>query len=199
MATDPTVLGIANMALSLVGVTVPISDFDDGTTEAKACKLWYDQCRRALLTEVPWPFATATATLNQISGIEPLRREYGYTLPDDLLVVQDIWSGAVMDSADSRVRFEFEQYNGVRILVTDEDDASIVYTADIEDPLQFTPLFVDALAAGLAARLALALEKGDPLQLRDRYVYERQHAAAQALNETQLEAEPDAGSIRARG
>lgn len=201
MATDPTVLGIANQALSLMGVTVPVDDFDDDNTEARMCKLWYDQSRRALLTEAEWPFATETATLNQIStdSFEPLRRTYGYTLPDDLLAIREIWSGNLIDNPRDRIRFEFEVYNGLRVLVSDETEVSIVYTVDVEDPLQFTPLFIEALAAGLAAKLSMALEKGDPNALRDRYVYERQRAAGAALNEIPLEPDPPARSIAARG
>lgn len=199
MATDPSILGIANQALSLVGVTVPITDFEGEGAEAQACNLWYDQCRRSLLTEAPWPFATETATLNQISGFTPLRRQYGYVIPDEVLHVREVWTGSLSDGPRERIRFEYEQYAGIRVLVADEDEVEIVYTVETVDPLQFPPMFVDALVAGLAAKLALALEKGDPNQLRDRYVYERQRAAANALNEIPLEPDQDARSIRARG
>jgi hypothetical protein len=196
-----SVLQICNQALSRVGVTQRIESLDEEDSEAaRACDLWFEQCRDALLTEVPWPFATKTATLNQIASFEPLRRMYGYTLPDDCLKVQEIWTGVVATRPGDRYAFEYEQHEGVRVLVTDQSEVDVVYTARVEDPLQWTPLFIDALAWSLACELSIALEKGDRTEYaRQRYAIALSHAAAVALGEPTPEPEPDAGEIAARG
>jgi hypothetical protein len=194
-----SVSSICRQALHRIGANVESFSIGGDTAEERACNLWYEQCRDALLTEAPWPFANSTATLNRIADLEPMRRQYGYTLPADCLKVLDIWTGNLIDNPESRTVFEYEQNEGVRILVTDSDVVKVTYTARIEDPLQFPPLFVDALAAGLAARLSFSLEKGDPNGLRQQYMYEREHAAAVVLNEIPLEPDPLPRRIAGRG
>lgn len=195
-----SVIGICNQALSRIGSTQFINALTDDTENARACNFWYEQCRDHLLTACWWPFATKTATLNQISGIEPLRREYGYTLPDDCLRVQEIWTGAVTTAPEARHPFEYEIYNGVRVLVTDLSEVDVTYTARVEDPVQFPPQFVDALAWSLAAELAQALEKGNRSEYaRQRAALAVSSAVASLQNELTTEPEPEASSIRARG
>lgn len=56
-------IGIANMALSYLGISTQIQSFDDQNEQAKACKFWYPICRDELLRMAPWSFAYTSVAL----------------------------------------------------------------------------------------------------------------------------------------
>lgn len=61
---------ISNLALSRVGSTQQITSFQDGSTEAAQCLIWYPQSRDALLADFPWPWAESYMNLAQVAGPE---------------------------------------------------------------------------------------------------------------------------------
>jgi len=53
---------IANLALSLIGGS-PVASIDDPTSQARACKKWFDSVRDEALASHPWNFAMKRAII----------------------------------------------------------------------------------------------------------------------------------------
>jgi hypothetical protein len=142
-----SVTDICNLALGLLGEP-PISDIDD--TDSKAamyCRQFYGQCRDALLMKHTWPCAIKRATLQQCSAAPEFEYAYAYTLPADYL--------RMLHPEEKTLQYAIEyDADGIRVLVCNSDEVRIKYLAKITEPGRFDALFVDALAASLAARIA---------------------------------------------
>lgn len=195
-----SVVALCNLALSRIGIGQGITSLEDSTREAQACALHYAHLRDSLLAMCDWPFARKRAALALLSETERSGWDYAYSLPLDCLVPRRVWSGEIAQRRlrpDQRVPFglEADDSGSGRILLTDEQGAKLLYTARVEDPLLFHPLFTEALVWWLAAELALALKAKDALELRARQRYElalsRAQAHAAAEGEQDVEPEPD--------
>jgi hypothetical protein len=135
---------IANLALQALGESSPITDINTANTRSQQCKRVYEPERRALLRSHPWSFARARTTLTPETEAPAFGYTKQYALPAECLR----FLGGPSLTYD---QFEIEGKN----ILTDEGDAlQIWYTKDIEDPNQFDPLFVNALALIMAMRLA---------------------------------------------
>lgn len=142
-ATSP--VNVANQALRLLGAEA-IAAFDEGTKIANAVSEVYDTERDALLRSHEWNFATKRADLALLAaapagGDAPAS---AFQLPSDCLRVLAV-------SPDQTWAVEG------RTIVVDSDVLSIRYTARIEDPTQWDPMFTRAFAAALAMALAYAV------------------------------------------
>lgn len=153
-----TDVGICNLALSLLGISKVITTLGDNTAQARACNRWYEQVRDELLQEVRWGFATKRAELNDITATGDERGDWGYAydLPADCLVVQYIYSGVHDARSDQRVPYAIEHDTTLtqRVLLTDEGEAILVYTALLSTVTLYPPSFIRALAASLGAATA---------------------------------------------
>lgn len=64
--TTAAKLSVANQALQMIGAK-PITDFDDGSAEADAVNLIYDDTRDEFLVASPWTFARFRALMTEIT------------------------------------------------------------------------------------------------------------------------------------
>jgi hypothetical protein len=172
-------IDICNMALSHIG-SPRIQAFSDRTKQGYDCTLHYEPVRDSVLRAFPWNFAKKRKVLSlkddSVSGWE-----YVYAYPTDCLRALDIYNplisqsftdgyydnglfvqSAVQVKAD-RIKFEvsLNEENNRRILLTNQEDAELVYIARVTDPNVFDTEFTKALAYALAAELAIP-QKGDP-------------------------------------
>jgi len=166
-------IDICNMALSDIGARSTIASFDEGSKEAAACAVWYDELRRSLLRGAPWGFARKTAPLSA----QPTTQwpwSYMYTYPADCLKARYIlppppadWDptqGSVLwpwTGPDRAYRFLIaNNFDGTfqrKVLLSNVPDAYLIYTVDVENVELFDPLFKQALAAWLSAKIVLQL------------------------------------------
>lgn len=134
---------ICNMALALTGAEM-ISETEEPSKEAKACKIFYENAKNKLLSKYDWPFASKRASLARLKtckdGINRFR------LPADILVPREVENSS---SGDWSVEGND--------LITPLEKAVLRYTADISETGLFTPNFIDALAYCLAADMAVFL------------------------------------------
>jgi len=144
MASD---VSICNQALSWLGGSL-ITSLDDDINEAKVCKANYADIRDAVLEAHDWTFATPP-----VNGYVN-----AFPLPPDVLRVMDFNNGE-----DWRIE-------GTAI-VTNEAAAKIRAVVRITDPNRFSALFVQALAARLAADLAITLTHSMKLQKQYYAIY----------------------------
>lgn len=146
---------ICNLALLKVGQREQILSLGENSASAQACAIAYPQARDSLLASWPWRFAAYRATLALLANVERSGWEYAYALPADCLEARSVYPGARVVPEESKVPFAIEHEPGVgRVLLTDQEDAELLYTRKVETVVLYPPLFVEALAAKLAIELA---------------------------------------------
>jgi hypothetical protein len=163
-------VGICNLALNAIGHTKFITALNENSDEADVCELNYAQCRDEVLEAIDWPFATRRAEPAAITastlelGEVPDEWDYAYLLPADCLpngLRRIVFTGTRVVLPENQIKFVVE-YDGAletSIVLTDEQDPQIVYTARIEDVARFSPLFKRALAERLAVECVRGLRK----------------------------------------
>jgi hypothetical protein len=194
---------ICNMALGRIGVRSLITSFDDDqTAQAEACRTYYEEARDGVLEDFAWPFAKATEDLALLADVTSDEWAYAYAYPEDCVAARYIPTGLRNPNAEDLVPYEIAD-NGTgdaSVILTDEEDAALVYTRRITNPVRFSSAFTDALAFRLAAELALAIPGKTDLEqaMRQRYLLAIAHAKANARNEVQPDQPQDSETIRAR-
>lgn len=152
---------ICNGALVCVGVGQFLDNLSEDTAEARACDQIYARTRDALLEKAPWKFARRRAVL-ALSTEERTGWAYVYALPSDCLAPLFLDPGVLMPAAAERVPFDWEagtsgSVAGPALLLTNQEEAELHYTARVENVSLFSPGFVEALEWAIAAKLALVL------------------------------------------
>jgi hypothetical protein len=193
---------LCSVALLRVGQRQTIADLDEESEEAIACKALYGHCRDAVLEEFAWPFASAEATL-ALTTVTRTFWNFVYALPVDCLAPRYIDIGRGM-APEVEPPFEVVREASVpsrKVLLTDEEDAVLVYTAKVEEVGVFSPLFSDALVWRLASELALALpiKPGVAGAMDAKYQQAIARAKASQLLQRKGDREPRNEFIRARG
>lgn len=140
---------ISNQALALLGKDLIVS-LDEGTEAAKYCSLFYEDVRDEVLRAHAWNCAKHRAALAQSSDyVPPSGYDYAYALPVSPYCLRVLLMGEPEDKLVWKVEG--------RYLLTDEEEATILYIKRITDPMELDTLCVAAIAARLAADLALPL------------------------------------------
>lgn len=138
-------INICNMALALMGADI-ISEMDEPSKEAKACKVFYENTKNKLLARYDWSFASKTVNLQKLKSEHNAKNRF--KLPADTLTPREITSGAA--------HYEIEG----NVLITGLEKVTLRYTAAIDDAGLFSPHFIDALAYALASDMTVFLTDG---------------------------------------
>ena len=140
---------IANLALMHVGDST-ITSFSDGTTAANTINTVYETVRDAVLRDHVWNFAIKQATPS-LDAVAPI---YGFNhrfdMPTDLLRLVEI-----EDNPEYRLEGRF--------ILTDSNPINIRYVYKNETVTEYDSMFVQALAARLAATIAERLTQSSSL------------------------------------
>lgn len=152
---------IANMALSLLGVSPVLSTADD-QKRAKVLDLWYEPTRDWLLRKHEWTFAMARAELARLAEEPAFGWLYQYQLPvkpktlrvTELVEVNqyNFQGNFIGPNSYGSQREEISasyEIEGDKLL-TNQETASIKYVRKITDPTIFDSMFVMTLAHALA-------------------------------------------------
>lgn len=153
---------ICNLALARLGDEATVSSIDppEGSAQAEHCERFYPIARDALLEMHDWRFATKRVTLAQTTS-DTFEWGFAYALPSGMLRALKVLSAAASATDDSE---DFEQQldaDDAQIILSNCEEASLIYTVRVTDTTRFTPLFVDALSWLLASHLAGPILKGD--------------------------------------
>ena len=147
---------IANFALSKIGSRSNIESFDEQSAEARQCKLWYDFAREQALSSFNWSFARKRASLALASEDPPLNWSFRYQYPADCIQARYIENPVGLD--EFPVDFDIELDSGnFRTILTNIEQAKLVYTVDTSDPNLFSSYFIDYLASVLGRYIAFTL------------------------------------------
>lgn len=186
----PSELDICNLALSHVAA-YPIQSLDERTKEARECKRLYSVARDAMLEAHDWGVARKREALALLADTYS-GWDFAYAWPVDCLAPRKIYDPS---EANNTVPLKFEI--GVndalnrRIILTDEEDAELIYTAKITDANLFTSMMVDALGFRLAADLAIPLRSDSRLQEKMMNQFLARVISAQASSANSEEKQPD--------
>ena len=148
---------ICNMALAHLGIEY-INSFDEETKQAKACKMFYDNVRKLLLTNLNASFSIARANLVENLDYKPV---YGYQksykLPFGCLQVLNL--GDI-------VQDEYYQIEGDNFYCDKEiGNVEIRYIKDVKDVNKYDAKFVELFALTLAVEICMPLTRD--MQMRN--------------------------------
>ena len=200
MAVTSTV-AICRMALSNIGSTATIESIDEDSKEASLCKIWFDQARLETLEAFDWSFARRRANLAVHSEEAPEDEwAFRYQYPDGCVSFRRI-KNPLGDTADA-VPFETE-LNGdgtQKTILTDEEDAQGIYTADITDPGLFSRHFVQTLARKLGSHIAFDITGKQEIVDKQNQAWAFMISTAMGHNANERQAKPprEAEWIRGR-
>lgn len=205
----PSVVDIANMALSRIGNSQRISSLDEASLQAEQCSLFYEHARDFVLRDYPWGFATAFVELAQVEINPDPRFQYAYAQPQDCLkirgIVNQAFAGADIWYCHNLPRIPRVEYRVVHgqnqpLIATNASPATLEYTLRITAPEVFDPIFVSALAWKLGAQIAPAISKdANAAQMCEgAYQAEIRQAAAASMNESAAAPRPESSFISGR-
>ena len=160
-------VGICNAALQLIKNSKQITSLEQGTKEANACEIIFDEMRDAALEVHNWNFATKRVKLGQLTDTPAFEWDYGYELPADFLRVV-----SVHNNSTGRDRIAYKIENGQ--INSDASDLYLRYVARVEDPNLMPATFRLALSKVLASRLAVTLSGSASLskEMYEQYIAE---------------------------
>lgn len=198
---------ICNTALAFIKAA-SINSLTEPKESARYCKLLYPKARRTVLSDHDWGFARKRQVL-------ALRDEtysgwsYAYTFPIDCITARKIQIGEVGITYETdcqgtcnktgKVVFEIigTSDKNTKVLLTNMEDAELVYTADTKNPNMFDPMFEEALAYKLASQLAIPLKGKQSLMTTNYQIYTIVMSRAEATNANEEE-RPDENINRLR-
>lgn len=170
-----SVVDIYNLAITRIGHE-QIASEGENTKAGRLVRLHYPIIRDAVLRAHPWNFAIRRATLAQLSVTPNHEFTYAHALPSDPYCLKVIRTNYEAEGYSSTavygypglvgygampVEYRIESINvsgtPVRAILSNESTMKIEYIARITDVALFDPLFVDCLAARLAAELSIPL------------------------------------------
>lgn len=165
-----TEIGICNMALSRLDLN-PINSFIEATKEARTCKIHYEQTRDFVLRGHKWGFATKEDTLALLDATYT-GWDYAYQFPSDCLAPRYIYNPTLsayeqadedytLSTSGTKIPFEVRASSSgdSKIILTDQEDAILIYTAKVTQPTAFDSQFIEALVLKLASVLAYPLRR----------------------------------------
>ena len=204
MATE---VDICNLALAHLGDTATVASINppEGSAQAEHCSRFYPMARDALLEQHTWGFATKRVQLAILDEAWP-EWTYAYAMPNDAVNIvailsptaTDDYSQGLINIPDVSIAGNYEPQpfscelndTGAQVILTDQEDAVLRYTALVSDTTLFSPLFTMTLSWRLAGLLAGPIIKGDAGSA------EAKRCEAMALNYLSLALESDAGQRR---
>lgn len=216
----PSSTDICNFALTHIGrSSKPLTTLSENSIEARLCTIWYDQSRREALEIMDWSFARRRLTLALHADAPPDEWVYRYQLPSDMLSFLLIWNpfiginvpsgnlplgfwNSLQGDLTNAVPYSLElSLDGTQqTLLTNQQDAIGLYTADITDTSLFSMQFVNTLAHLIATRLAYPLTGKMGVKQDQQKDFVAALAAAAADNANQQVSRPprDGYTVRAR-
>jgi hypothetical protein len=177
---------LCNLALGEIGDSYSITDINETSNQAAVCRLFFEPTRDAMLRSHQWNFARQLADLSALSTDPVFGWDYQYALPSDFIRLVEFNGLDAWQTED-----DFQIANGPSgglVLLTDEDEASIVYIQRVTDANLFDPLFVEAFTLRLAARICTKLTKDDAI--RDRLHRDAKEAMGRARQTDANESRP---------
>ena len=188
------------MALGLCGVSQVIQSIDERSNEAMACKVHYDAALGTILRKHPWPFAQKRLLLALVGENLVTNWTYVYGYPADCAKLgRRVVPGLRITAIEQTVPYEVANYNDSKVILTDLQNAEMIYTAKVQSTGMYDDQFCEAFANLLASRITATFGKPEQQNpLLQAYYALADEAFANSMDEQGAEAEPDSFLMRAR-
>lgn len=147
---------IVNSALHLLKEDSIIS-LDDNRLAARLASTEYDAQRKRLIRSYRWKFATARAVLAPEAAAPLFGFSYQFLLPADCLRFVGVYDGNTLDSQRNYTGADIVHKIEGRYVLCDVNPLRVFYLRDVTNPVEMDAIFVEALAALLAVKLAIPL------------------------------------------
>jgi len=211
-----SVVGVCNLALSRAGHVETIASLSEASTAAQKCNLVYEHTRDTLLRDFVWNFATRIVTLSVVTGATFKGWDYVYRYPSECLYARQVTDEAgtrmrwyqtdptrddrILKWTPPKVPYQVSGDDSGKLVLTDMEDAYLVYTEKVADTNFMDDAFLDLWAWKIAMEVAPALRvKRDVLQfISNGFRESRIQAEALNMNEQQKDEDQESPSIQAR-
>lgn len=212
---------VINMTLGRLGITRRLANWEtDNSKEAVQSRLVYDTMLDETLRAFPWNFAQTAVALAETSE-DIVIPGYGvqYQYPNGCITAHIVctelgvretfnswiqyWERSMLLPPKIPFRVALHPDGDRRVILTDLEEAYLIYTARVENTQAWDALFTNTFCWRLGAELAPALVEGDRGSAKARecmayYAQSWQSAAAMSLNESTEDMRPESPSIMAR-
>lgn len=208
---------ICSMALAHIGNTKGVSNFDtDTTTEANMCRLFFDQVVGEILETCAFPFSRRRAVLGLVEADPNDDWDYSYRYPSDARRVLAVANESafinrnlmtnpnIVTSIDEQIfwklpDFEIGGDDAGKLIFTNISDAQVYYIKEIPNPEKWPIQFVNAVAWGIAANVAMPLSRDPNIASRAQAGYQAMLSQVNAsqLNESPTEKTEDSDIVKA--
>ena len=184
-------VSICNLALSWLGIA-PITSLDDDSVEAATCKQQYDDALKAVLEERDWTFATDRLILT------PVEEEPVWGFGNKFLVpakVRRVISVTVPRGSSIDINSDVQGFNvqwqlESGFILADEDLLHVRVVEDNENTASYPSVFVQCLAARLAADMSIGLTHSPDLYKLLWVLYDQKITTASGTDGRQGRREP---------
>ena len=185
-----------NLALGHLGFGTEISNLDtDKSEEATALRRFHDTALEITLRDYNWSFAEAWVQLALVEEFDDTSAvkewKYSFRYPSDALKLRKIWSGIRNDSLQAKVRYRIASDNAGRLIYTDLEEPSLVYTRNVTDYSLFPPDFIMAFSLRWALYVPNRLLAGDPFRIKQDLFAQYQIELSNARANDAMEQVPD--------
>jgi hypothetical protein len=202
MSSVTTEAQVCNLALGLLGQKQFIDRLDERTPEAQLCRVFFVPTWKHLLSTYDWSFARKDAAL-ALTTQTRIGWEFAYAMPSDCIEPRRLWNGERRPGRGGTIPWArgAADADSAPLVLTDQEEAVLIYTANIATVARWPASFVTAVAAQLAVPIAGGLSVKPHLipgfeQAAQRRLLE---ACAIDLAAQQLDEEAEAEHIRERG
>lgn len=189
---------ISNMALGRLGQS-GIESFDENSSGANQCKLWYDISRTQTLEGYNWSFAKKriVAAPHSDGGTEEWMFRYQY--PADCVALRLVINPLGPKAPPIPFDIEGDDAGSVRTILTNQPQAKFLYTRDVSNVSLFSNSFIESLSVKLAANTCFALTGKTDLMNGLNNLYQVSLAIAEGIDANQGvdRRKPDAPWIQA--
>ncbi len=190
---------ICNLALGHVSAGASIESLDEDSPEAVSCKQFFETARNHTLRDFDWKFASTRKALAALSN-PPSGWLFKYEYPSNCEAAREILRPSA--SADP-VPFDVALDDDLsrRVILSNQDQAWLRYTARVANPNLFDSQFVIAFSWRLAMDLVEPINASEKVRERVArgYLVAKAQAESANANEAMAGAPRDADWIRARG
>jgi hypothetical protein len=146
------------MALSNLGTRSKIASLTEGSVESDELELWYEYSRLTALESYDWSFARKRVALALHSDDPPEDIwAFRYQYPADCVTARKIENPNGMDADAVPFEIETSDDGSEKTILTNMEDAVLVYTFDQQDTSLYRPFFVKMFSYVLAHEVAIAL------------------------------------------
>jgi|DEB19_MinimDraft_3_1074340.scaffolds.fasta_scaffold34636_3 hypothetical protein len=149
---------ICNLALT-ESFCSEIQSLTAQSREAEVCNRFYAQCRDLLLSGYNWKFNQVRRSLSVSSETPPNDWGYAYEVPTNCLYAVKIFQSNRNPVKEIPFTIESKLNVDEKILYTDEPDAILIYRKKITVTNMFSPMFIEAFANLLGAKVAMGLKQ----------------------------------------